>query len=153
MELFARIGHEFYVLAVAMMPVLELRASVPLALGFGLTWQEAFLFSYVGNLLPIPLVILLSRKVIGWLKTVKLFQAPANWLERHIESKKEMVIRYSLIGLTVLVAIPLPGTGAWTGAMLASLLDLRMRLALPAIAGGVLIANILVTGVTYGLFG
>jgi len=151
--LFQRIWNEATVVAVAALPILELRGSIPLALHLGLTWQEAFLFSFIGNMLPIAPLILLTRKLLERLKKIALMESPFTWFEKHIRSKQRYIARYSGIGLVILVAIPLPGTGAWTAAMLASIIDLRMKHALPAIALGVLVADVIVTALTYGLFG
>ena len=153
MTFFSRVANEFYVLLTATLPILELRGAIPLAWRLGLTWQEAFFFSFIGNMLPILPLILLSRKAFTWLGTTRLLARPSAWLQRNIEGKQALVTRYSIPGLIVLVGIPLPGTGAWTGAMISSLLGLRIKHALPAIAAGVLIADVIVTVLTYGLLG
>ncbi|HWQ50863.1 MAG TPA: small multi-drug export protein [Terriglobales bacterium] len=151
MNLLTRLGNDLYVLGLAATPIVELRGSVPLAAALGLSWEEAFVLSFIGNMLPVPLVIWLGRALIRWLKGTKVFGPTGQRLERRFLSKRDVVVRYSVIGLAILVAVPLPGTGAYTGAFLASLLDLRMRYALPAIALGVFIADIIVTALTYGL--
>ena len=138
-------------LVVAATPILELRGSVPLAAALGLSWEEAFIISFIGNMIPVPIVIIIGRWFIKKLKATKVFAKTGASLEARFLSKRDVIIKYSAFGLAVLVAIPLPGTGAYTGAFLASLLDLRMRYALPAIAAGVFIADIIVTAVTYGL--
>ena len=151
MEFWGRVWDELTVLIVAAMPVLELRGAVPLAFHLGLTWQEAFLFAYIGNFIPVVPLILLSRKALTFLSATKWFVHPSSWLERHIRGKQDVVVRYSAVGLAILVAVPLPGTGAWTGAILASLLNLRLKYAVPAIAFGIFVADIIVTAITYGL--
>jgi len=140
------------VLGLAATPIVELRGSVPLAAALGLSFEEAFILSFIGNLLPTPFVIWLGRKLIGLLKGTRFFGPLGARLEHRFLSKRDVVVRYSVVGLTILVALPLPGTGAYTGAFLASLLDIRMRYALPAIALGVFIADVIVTAITYGLF-
>ncbi|HWP80889.1 MAG TPA: small multi-drug export protein [Candidatus Acidoferrum sp.] len=151
MNLLTRLGNDLYVLGLAATPIVELRGSVPLAAALGLSWEEAFTLSFIGNMLPVPLVIWLGRALIRWLKGTRAFGPTGQRLERRFLARREVVVRYSVIGLAILVAVPLPGTGAYTGAFLASLLDLRMRYALPAIALGVFVADILVTALTYGL--
>jgi uncharacterized membrane protein len=151
LDLLTRLYNELYVLGLAATPIVELRGSVPLAAALGLSYEEAFILSFIGNLLPTPLVIWLGRKLIGWLKGTRVFGPMGRRLEHRFLSKRDVVVRYSVIGLAILVAIPLPGTGAYTGAFLASLLDIRMRYALPAIALGVFIADVIVTALTYGL--
>ncbi len=151
MDFLARLGNDLYVFLLAAMPIVELRGSIPLAAALGLSWEEAFVLSFAGNMLPTPLVIWLGRALLNWLKGTRIFGRLGHRLERRFLSRRDVVVRYSVIGLAILVAVPLPGTGAYTGAFLASLLDLRMRYALPAIAVGVFIADVIVTAVTYGL--
>ena len=95
--------------------------------------------------------MLLARRVFNWLRDSRLFGSKIVWLERRAHLKGRIVRRYRLPGLVVLVAIPLPGTGAWTGALVASLLDIRLRSALPAILLGLIIAGGITTAVTLGL--
>ena len=105
----------------------------------------------VGNMLPIPALILLTRHIIDWLKKHGILVRFTGWLERKGAAKAKTVQRYSFWGLFILVAIPLPGTGAWTGALVASLLDMRLKRALPAITMGVIAAGIIVLLLTYGV--
>ena len=100
---------------------------------------------------PIPFLILLTRKVIEWLKKHKILIKFTRWLENKGSKGVQKVKKYSFWGLFILVAIPLPGTGAWTGALVASLLDMRLKRALPAIAIGVAAAGLIVLAVTYGV--
>ncbi len=143
--------------AVAMVPVIELRGAIPIGMANGLPFWPAFLAGVVGNLIPVPFLILFVRKVFAFLKKKsKRLSAFVEKLEKRAESKSELIHRYELIGLTILVAIPLPGTGAWTGALVAAMMDLRMKSAFPAIALGVVIAGVIVSVISYGaatLFG
>ena len=123
---------------IAMVPVLELRGAIPAGIAAGLPPAAAAAAAILGNLVPIPFLILLLRRIF-------------DWLERRAHLKGRIVKKYRTIGLIILVAIPLPGTGAWTGALVADVLDLRLRTALPAIALGVLIAGIITTTVTCGV--
>lgn len=138
-------------LFVSMLPVLELRGAIPLGVSLGLDIWLTTLVSVIGNILPVPFLILFIRRVLDWLCT------KSDWLKRLIENKIRSTLRHTnslyrseLLGLMIIVAIPLPGTGAWTGALLAALLNIRLRVAFPAIAVGVLIAAILVSGITFG---
>ena len=137
---------------VSMLPIVELRGAIPIGVGIlGLPIHIAAMISLVGNMLPVPFIILFIRKIFGWMRVrSKRLGAFVDKLERKAKSKGDKLYRGELIGLMVFVAIPLPGTGAWTGALIASLLDIRLKAALPAIGAGVLIAGILVTGITYG---
>ena len=121
----------------AMTPVLELRGAIPVGVAAGLPPAVACAVSIVGNLVPVPFIILLTRRIFDWLRRTHL--------------KGRLVRKYRLAGLMILVAIPLPGTGAWTGALVAAVLDIRLRHAMPAIAMGVVIAGIIITALTMGV--
>lgn len=149
-------GTLFYKIAatvgVSMLPILELRGGIPFGLALGLDNWTAFWASFVGNMLPIPFIILFLRQFLLWLeKKIPKLGAMIAGLERRAHLKGRMVEKYKVLGLMILVAIPLPGTGAWTGALVAVFLDIRMKTALPVIALGVLIAGIIVTCITYGV--
>ena len=135
----------------AMMPILEIRGAIPVGVASGLDPWLAFAVGFVGNMLPIPILILLTRKIIEWLKKHNMLVKLTAWLENKGSKGAQKVQKYSFWGLFILVAIPLPGTGAWTGALVASLLDLRLKRALPAIAMGVAAAGLIVLLVTYGV--
>ena len=135
----------------AMIPVVELRGAIPVGVAAGLPPAVACAVAILGNLLPVPFIMLLARWVFNWLRDSRLFGSKIVWLERRAHLKGRIVQRYRLPGLVVLVAIPLPGTGAWTGALVASLLDIRLRSALPAILLGLMIAGGITTAVTLGL--
>ena len=135
----------------AMIPVVELRGAIPVGVAAGLPPAVACAVAILGNLLPVPFIMLLARWVFNWLRDSRLFGSKIVWLERRAHLKGRIVQRYRLPGLVVLVAIPLPGTGAWTGALVASLLDIRLRSALPAILLGLIIAGGITTAVTLGL--
>ena len=138
-------------LVTAMLPILEIRGAIPVGVASGLDPWLAFAVGFVGNMLPIPILILLTRKVIEWLKQHNMLVKLTAWLESKGSKGAQKVQKYSFWGLFILVAIPLPGTGAWTGALVASLLDMRLKRALPAIAMGVAVAGLIVLLVTYGV--
>lgn len=137
---------------ISMVPVIELRGAIPFGVAAGLSVQAAFILSVIGNLLPIPVLVVFTRKVFEWLRTKS--QRLDNMvckLEAKADKNKEVVMRYEFWGLMILVAIPLPGTGAWTGALVAAMMDMRLKRAMPAIIMGVIVAGIVVTGLTYGV--
>lgn len=136
----------------AMVPVIELRGAIPVGVAAGLPPTLACAAAILGNLLPVPFIMLLVRRIFDWLRDTRFFGPKIQWLERRAHLKGRLVRKYRLLGLVVLVAIPLPGTGAWTGALVAALLDIRLRNALPAILLGLLIAGGITTAVTLGLF-
>lgn len=135
----------------AMMPVLELRGAIPFGIAAGLPIPLVVVTAIVGNLLPIPLILLLIRRIFQWLRHFPKLGHLIDRIERRAHVKGKKVQKYRTFGLVVLVAIPLPGTGAWTGALVADVLDIRMRTALPAITLGVMIAAVLMTAVTCGV--
>ena len=137
---------------VAMAPVVELRGAIP---SFPLEKEnavQAAAAAIAGNLVPAPVIMLLARRIANWLRGTRFFGPKIQWLERRAHLKGRLVRKYRLAGLVILVGIPLPGTGAWTGALVASVLDIRMRHALPAIFLGLVIAAAITTAITLGLF-
>ena len=138
-------------LVIGMLPVLEIRGAIPVGVAAGLDPWSAFFVGFVGNMLPVPFLILLTRKIIEWMKKHHILDKLTSFLERKGSQKAHTVQKYSFWGLFILVAIPLPGTGAWTGALVASLLDMRLKRALPAIAMGVIVAGLIVLLATYGV--
>ena len=135
----------------AMVPVLELRGAIPVGVAAGLPPAVACAAAVLGNMVPVPFILLLIRRIFDWLRSTDWFGPKIDWLERRAHLKGRVVRKYRLPGLIILVAIPLPGTGAWTGALVAALLDIRMRHAVPAIFLGVVIAGVIVTAVTAGV--
>ena len=135
----------------AMVPVLELRGAIPIGVAHGLGHGPAIAAAILGNLVPVPFIILFIRKIFAWLRRLspKLDRLVTR-MEQRAEKKSDVVQKYAFWGLVILVAIPLPGTGAWTGALVAAMLDLRLKRAFPAIALGVVIAGIIVSFLTYG---
>ncbi|MBE6985578.1 MAG: small multidrug export protein [Ruminococcaceae bacterium] len=133
---------------ISMVPVIELRGAIPYAIGVGLEPWLAFTLSVIGNMIPVPFILLFIRKIFDWMKRYEKLSKIVTKLENRAANKSESVKKYELVGLCILVAIPLPGTGAWTGALVAALMDMRIRRALPTIFLGVVIAGIVVTLVT-----
>ena len=144
-------GHTLITFIISMVPVVELRGAIPYGIAQGLTPWVAYCVSVLGNLLPVPPIMLLIRRIFNWLRNTKFFGSKIAWLERRAHLKGRLVKKYRLLGLVLLVAVPLPGTGAWTGALVADMLDIRMRVAMPAILLGLLIAGGIITAVTCGV--
>ena len=146
------IGQFLATMGVSMVPVLELRGGIPFGVALGMPIREAVIAAILGNFIPVPFILLFIRKIFHWMKkrggkVTELVER----LETRAHLKGRVVQKYSAIGLCILVAIPLPGTGAWTGALVAAILDMQMRRALPSIFLGVLIAAVIVTIITYGV--
>lgn len=152
MALFKTFSHELFVtFATAMIPVVELRGAIPLGIAAGLPPALACAAAIAGNLVPVPLIILLGRRTADFLRGTRFFGPKIIWLERRAHLKGRLVRKYRLLGLVILVGVPLPGTGAWTGSLVAAVLNIRMRHALPAILLGLVIAAAITTAVTLGL--
>lgn len=146
-----KLGKMILTFLMAMVPVVELRGAIPFGVRSDLNIWLAITLSVIGNLVPAPFIILFVRKIFEWLRTKsKWLEKMVSKLEARAEKKAETVQRYEFWGLVILVAIPLPGTGAWTGALVAAMMKLRMKKSFPAIAVGVVIAAVLVSIITYG---
>lgn len=132
----------------AMVPILEVKAAIPIGTAMGLSLWESFMYAVLGGFVPCPFLILFSRKIISWLKTTALFGRFGHFMERHVDQKADKVRKYSLLGLFILVSAPLPGTGVWTGSLVAALLDLRLKHALPIIFVGNIICSLCILLIT-----
>ena len=145
------IGKLLMTFLISMVPVIELRGAIPIAVGKGVEYWVAVIVAIIGNLVPVPFIILFIRKIFELMrKWWPKLDGLVTKLEKRAENKSDVVQKYAFWGLFVLVAIPLPGTGAWTGALVAAMLDMRLKRAFPAIALGVVAAAAIVTFVTYG---
>ena len=134
-----------------MIPVVELRGAIPAGVAAGLPVFWAALISIAGNMIPVPFVLFFIRKILNWMEKKSSFLASlARKLRDKAESNKDRVLKYEFWGLVLLVAIPLPGTGAYTGALVAAMMDMQFKRAIPAIFVGVIIAGILVGLATGG---
>ena len=147
------LGKYIMTMAIAAVPVVELRGAIPAGAAAGLSPWAACVAAVIGNLLPVPFIVLSVRQIFDRLRKHPFFAPKIDALERRAHLKGRLVRRYRLPGLLLLVAVPLPGTGAWTGALVATLLDIRLRHAFPAIAAGVVIAGVLITLLTVGVAG
>lgn len=136
---------------VAMVPVVELRGAIPFGVVRGLNLWTAIIASVLGNLVPVPFIILFIRKIFAWMRAhMPKLDGLVTRMEKKAEKNRAAVEKYAFWGLAILVAIPLPGTGAWTGALVAAMMEMRLKRALPAIVIGVVIAGVIVSVVTYG---
>ena len=131
------------VFGMSMLPVLELKASIPAGLAMGLQLWETFLIALVGSCVPVPFILLLLRPFFKWCKGRPFFHKLADKLEGRFEKKSGSIRKYSLLGLFIFVAIPLPTTGVWTGSGIAAMLNLRIKHALPVIILGNTVAGLL----------
>ena len=137
---------------ISMLPVVELRGGLPYGIALGLPYPLALTASVLGNMVPVPFIIVYIRRVFGWLRRdLEKLDGLITKLEQKAHVKGRLVKKYSTIGLCLLVAIPFPGTGAGTGALVAAMLDMRLKKAVPTILLGVLIAAGIMTAVTFGV--
>ena len=145
-------GEILWTAFISMLPIVELRGGLPAGVAIGLPIPTAFLAAFLGNMLPVPFIILFIRRIFKWIRVhIPRLGAFVDRLEKKAYSKSDKVVQYETWGLLAFVAIPLPGTGAWTGALIAALLDLRLKRAIPVITLGVLIAGGIITLLTYGV--
>lgn len=136
------------VFIISMIPIVELRGAIPVAmLALGMPWYEAFLIAVAGNILPIPFIIWFIRPLFNLLKKFKIFKGLVDWQEKKIEKGAGKVVNNIKKGLFAFVAVPLPGTGAWTGSMIAGFLNLNNKKAFLPVALGVVCAGVIITAV------
>lgn len=139
-------------LFISMVPVIELRGAIPIAVAQGMNPWEAMLIAIIGNMIPVPFIILFIRKIFRWMREKSdRLDGVVRYFEQKADSKADRVRKYEKLGLYLFVAIPAPGTGAWTGALIAAMLDIRLRSALPTIFLGVCTAGLIVTLLTVGV--
>ena len=146
---------EMCVFICSMLPIIELRGAIPMAFAFGLPWWAAYILSVVGNMLPVPIILLFIKKFLTWAMSskIKFINKFANWLNRKVEKNRPKIEKYAFWGLAVFVAIPLPTTGAWTGSLVAAMIDMKFWKAMLTAFVGVLIAGAVVTAIAYGALG
>ena len=155
MELFdflKNVSNEVYVFIISMLPIVELRAAIPVGAALGMNVFECYALAVIGNLLPVPFILVFIKKIIEWMSAskIKLFKKTAVWLIKKAEKRSGKMNNASLWGLFAFVAIPLPGTGAWTGALIASLMGMRFKKSFLSIVGGVFVAGIIMALGSYG---
>ena len=136
----------------SMIPVVELRGGIPFGVTLGLPVWVAFIAAVIGNLIPVPFIIVYIRRIFQWMRRrMPRLNSLVDKLERKAHLKGQRVTKYKYLGLALFVAIPLPGTGAWTGSLAAAFLDMPLRKAIPSVIAGVLIAGMAISILTYGV--
>ena len=136
---------------VSMLPVVELRGGIPFGVAAGLPVWAAVIAAVIGNLIPVPFIIVYIRRIFQWMRERSpRLNRVVDALERKAHLKGQKVSKYKYLGLIILVAIPLPGTGAWTGSLAAAFLDMPLRRAIPSIIAGVLIAGLAIGLLAHG---
>ena len=146
------LAEEFCVLICSMLPIIELRGAIPMAAAFNMPWWQAYLLAVVGNMLPVPVILLFIKQFLTWAagSKIKFLNKLANWLNRKVEKNRPKIEKFAFWGLCVFIAIPLPTTGAWTGSLVAAMIDMKFWKAMLTAFVGVLIAGTVVTAIVYG---
>ena len=151
-ELLSNSSHEVVTVILAMAPVSELRGAIPYAITIGdMSWQQAYVICVIANFVPVIPILFLIGPVSEYLRRFRVFDRFFNWLFARTRRRGKLIDRFEVIGLILFVAIPLPVTGAWTGALAAFLFGVRRRVALPSIFAGICIAGVIVTLAATGL--
>ena len=147
------ISEKAVVFLISMMPLLELRGGLLLATLLKIPMTQAIVICVIGNLIPIPFILLFIKQIFKWLKKTKLFRPLVEKMEKRAMGKSDQIKRYEFWGLVLFVGIPLPGTGAWTGSLVASLLEVDLKKSVPAILLGLCMATVIMCIVGYGALG
>lgn len=142
---------ELIAFIISMMPILELRGGLVAASLLGIGVFNAIIICVIGNIIPIPFILFFITPIFNWMKKTKLFRPIVEKLESKSMAKSEKIQKYEFWGLALFVGIPLPGTGAWTGALIAALLGIKTKKASLAILTGIIIATIIMTIISYGI--
>ena len=147
------VGKELCVFFCSMIPVIELRGGIPLGAGLGIPFLLNYVLCVLGNLLPVPFILLFIRKVLGWMERsrVRFFNKVAGWLNGKVEKNRARIEKYSFWGVCIFVAIPLPATGAWTGSLVAAMIGMKFWKAMLSAVIGVMIAGLIMTLASYGV--
>lgn len=140
---------ELIIFIISMMPILELRGGLIAAAILGVDWAIAFPLCVIGNMLPIPFELLFIKKIFQWLKRFRPFYKMITWIEERAERKSREIETKISIGLFLFVAVPLPGTGAWTGGLVADVLGVKFKKAIPIIIVGVITAGLIISFISY----
>lgn len=148
------VGKEAIVFLISMVPILELRGALLVAGPLlGVPVQTAIPLSVIGNIIPVPFILFLISPIFKWMKGTKLFKPMVDKLEAKAMSKSDKIERYEFWGLVLFVGIPLPGTGAWTGSLIAALLGIKFKKAFPAVILGICMATVIMWFISYVLLG
>lgn len=145
------ISKEFTVIFTAMLPVIEVRGAIPVGIALGMTPIHATILAFLGSVIPVPFILLTIRPIFAYLRKTKTFKKLITKLTNNSMRKSSDIKKYGYLGLFIFVAIPLPGTGVWSGSLIASLLNLRIKYAFPAIVLGNLIASIAIMILSFGV--
>lgn len=148
-NVFASWNPDIVIFIISLLPILELRGGMIAATLFGVPYVKALIICIIANIIPIPFILLFINKIFDWLKRFKTAGRFVNWLETRTLKRRKQIDKWGFLGLILFVGIPIPGTGAWTGALLASLLRIPVKRSSVAIGIGILLAAAIMSVVTY----
>lgn len=148
-----KFGKEILVFIISLMPILELRGGLLAASLLGVPALRAYIISIIGNVIPVPLILLFINKILLWMENckIKMFRKISRWLHKKADKNKKSIERYGYLGLLLFVGIPLPGTGAWTGCLVAALLNMDRKKSFLATLAGIIMASIIMMLLSYGI--
>ena len=152
-NLFGGLNKSVVIFIISLMPILELRGGMIAATLLKIPYIKALIICIIGNLLPIPFVLIFLEKLLEIFEKWKVTRKVVRWLEKKADSKRKQIDKYGYLGLILFVGIPLPGTGAWTGSLVAIMLGLDKKKSFICILIGVLLASIIMSIVSYGILG
>lgn len=144
-------GSEILVFIISLMPILELRGGLIAAALLDLNPVTSYIISIIGNVLPVPFILWFINAILKWMRGSKHFKGIANWLDEKVQKHKNKIEKYGFWGLVLFVGIPLPGTGAWTGCLIAAVLEMDRKKAFLAALLGILMASVIMMLVSFGL--
>ena len=144
------LSKETIVFLVSLLPIIELRGGIITGYLLGIDFLSTFFIAFLGNIVPIPFILFFIKIIFKFLKRTPLRKI-VSWCERKAEEKNETIKKYAYLGLIIFVGIPLPGTGAWTGALIASTLNMDIKKTFLSISLGVLLAGIIISILSFGI--
>lgn len=145
------ITDEFTVILTAMLPVIEVRGAIPVGIALGMSPFHATLLAFLGSIIPVPFILWTIRPIFAYLRKTKKFKKLITKLTNNSMRKSSDIKKYGYLGLFIFVAIPLPGTGVWSGSLIAALLNMRIKFAFPTIVLGNLVASIAIMLLSFGV--
>ena len=149
----SELGKSVTVFIVSILPIIELRGGMIAAALLKVSLVKGFIICFLGNILPVPFIIWFIRKILDWMRNVKAFSKIVKWLDKKVVDKKGQIEKFGFWGLVAFVGIPLPGTGAWTGSLIAAMLNMDKKKAFLACTIGVLLAGVIMAIFSYGVLG
>ncbi len=144
-------GKELLVFIISLMPILELRGGLIAAALLDVNPIVSYIVSIIGNILPVPFILWFINSILNWMRNSSHFSKIANWLDEKVNKHKSQIEKYGFWGLVLFVGIPLPGTGAWTGCLIAAVLNMNKKKAFLAAMIGILMASIIMMILSFGL--